>query len=416
MPKIAKALTSIEVKRLNEAGLHSVGTVAGLGLNISASGSRSWILRYKKGSTRHELGLGSYPEVTLATAHERARAAKDSIKNGKDPIQERKEKRAIIEWTFKRCAEAYIESHKSEWTSNKHTQQWENTLTTYAYPKIGSKHVRDISLADVLNVIESDWAIKTETMNRVRQRIEATLAWAGVRGYRDKQNPAVWRNNLDQLLPKQSKVNKPEPHPALQIKEVQTFTKALSTAEGQGAKCLHFLMLTACRSKEARGAMWSEIDLDAREWLIPANRMKSNTAHRVPLSDSAAALLRSLPKFEGTDLVFVGNANKQLSDMTLASVIKRMNKIKLIWADYKGRAIVPHGLRSTFATWAQEKTHYPTELREHALAHRVGNATTQSYERGAQFEKRRHMMEDWARFMNTPPSKHDNVTPLFGNG
>ena len=412
MPKVAKALSALEVKRLAGSGLHLVGTVAGLGLNISDTGSRSWILRTKMGSKRTEIGLGSYPDITLSAALERARDTKDKIQKGENPIADRQAKRAIIEWTFKRCAETYIDSHRSEWTNDKHAQQWENTLNTYAYPKIGSKHVRDIVLDDVLNVIESDWSTKTETMNRVRQRIEAILAWAGVRGYREKQNPAVWRNNLDQILPKQSKVSKPQPHPALQIKDLQAFTKALSAAEGRGAKCLHFLMLTACRSNEARGATWSEIDLEAAEWLIPAERMKADAAHRVPLSDAAVALLKSLVKFEGTDLIFVGNENKQLSDMTLAAVIKRMNKIKLIWADYKGKPIVPHGFRSTFATWAQENTNYPTELREHALAHRVGNSTTQSYERGAQFVKRRAMMQDWAEFMHASPKQGNNVIQL----
>lgn len=400
MPKVAKPLSALEVKKLTQAGLQLVGTVAGLGLNISETGSRSWILRTKMGSKRIEMGLGSYPDITLSMAHERARAAKDEIKNNIDPIAQRKAKRAIVEWTFTRCAKAYIDSHRSQWTNEKHAQQWENTLTTYAYPKIGSMHVRDIALSDVLRVIEPDWATKSETMNRVRQRIEAILAWAGVRGYRDKQNPAIWRNNLEQVLPKQSKVSKPKPHPALQIKDVQSFASALSAAEGQGAKCLYFAMLTACRSGEARGATWSEIDLKASEWLVPAERMKAGTSHRVPLSDAVMTLLKSLVKFEGTDLIFVGNENKQLSDMTLAAVIKRMNKVKLIWADDKGKPIVPHGMRSTFATWAQETTNFPTELREHALAHRVGNSTTQSYERGAMFEKRRTLMQDWASFVS----------------
>jgi integrase len=171
-------------------------------------------------------------------------------------------------------------------------------------------------------------------------------------------------------------------------------------------------MLTACRSNEARGATWSEIDLKAAEWLIPAERMKADAAHRVPLSNAVVALLKSLVKFEGTDLIFVGNENKQLSDMTLSAVIKRMNKAKLTWVDYKGKPIVPHGLRSTFATWAQEKTGYPSELREHALAHRVGNSTTQSYERGAQFEKRRSMMQSWAKFMYNPQSQGNNIIQL----
>ena len=398
MPKVAKALSALEVKRLTGAGLHMVGTVSGLGLNISATGSRSWILRTKMGSRRVDIGLGGYPEIVLAMAHERARTAKDKIHKGENPIAERQAKRQTVEWTFERCAEAYIESHRSEWKNAKHASQWTNTLAAYAYPVIGGRHVRDVALDDVLKVLEPDWMTKRETMSRVRQRIEAVLAWAAVRGYRGKENPAVWRNHLDQVLPKQTKVSKPEPHPALPIKDVQAFAAALSAADGQGAKCLRFAMLTACRSGEARGATWSEIDLEAKEWLIPAERMKAASAHRVPLSDAAITLLKSLVKFEGTDLVFVGNDNKQLSDMSLSAVIRRMNKVKLTWVDDKGKPIVPHGLRATFATWAQENTNYPTELREHALAHRVGNAVTQSYERGAQLEKRRALMADWANF------------------
>jgi integrase len=351
--------------------------------------------------TTTDIGLGSYPAVGLADAWVLARRELELIKQGVDTVQERRESKSLNSWTFKHCCETYIASHRAEWTNNKHAQQWENTLATYAYPKIGNKHVKDITLTSILSVIEPDWATKTETMNRVRQRIEAVLAWAAVKGYRERLNPAVWRNNLDQVLPKKSKVSKPRPHPALQTKDAQRFCKTLASAEGAGARCLRFLMLTACRSNEARGAAWSEIDLESAEWLIPAERMKADAAHRIPLSNAAVVLLRAQLRYVNTDLIFVGNNNSQLSDMTLSAVIKRMNKPKVIWADETGRAVVPHGLRSTFATWAQESTHYPSELREHALAERVGNSTTLSYERGAQFEKRRSLMEDWAVFITS---------------
>jgi integrase len=432
MPKVAKALSALEVKRLAGAGLHLVGTVAGLGLNISDTGSRSWILRTKMGSRRVEIGLGSYPDTTLSTAYERARAAKDEIKAGNDPIAQRKAKHSIIEWTFKRCAEAYIESKKAttasdttvqlanstdtkkRWKNVKHSQQWENTLKTYAYPKIGSKHVRDISREDVQGIIEPEWKTKTVTMDRVRQRIEVVLDWAAFNKYRDDAvpNPARWRGNLDKGMDSPSEVSKPEPWPALQTKDVQAFATALCAAEGEGAKCLYFQILTACRPSDARGATWSEIDLEAAEWLIPAERMKMKVAHRVPLSDAAIAFLNGKVKYASTDLIFVGNNNKPLSDMTVGAVIKRMNKPTVIWMDNKGKPIVPHGLRSTFATWAQENTNYIRELREHALAHRVASATTQSYERGTQFEKRRPLMEDWARFVHRAP--RDNVTSIRG--
>ena len=425
MPKVAKALSAIEVKRLSGAGLHLVGTVAGLGLNISDTGSRSWILRTKMGARRVEIGLGSYPDTTLSMAYERARAAKDAIKAGADPIAQRKARNSIVEWTFKRCAEAYIESKKAiasptdtteqqpggadtrkRWKSAKHSQQWENTLRTYAYPKIGAKHVRDITRDDIQGVIEPEWKTKTVTMDRVRQRIEVVLDWAAFKKYRDDTvpNPARWRGNLDKGMDSPGVVSKPEPWPALQIKDVQTFAKALCAADGEGAECLYFQMLTACRPNDARGATWAEIDLEAAEWLIPAERMKRNVAHRVPLSDAAITFLKKKVKYATTDLIFVGNNNKPLSDMTVGAVIKRMNKPTVVWTDNKGKKIVPHGLRSTFATWAQENTHYPSELREHALAHRVANATTQSYERGTQFEKRRALMEDWAKFIHSAPT------------
>jgi len=412
MPKVVKSLSAIEVKRLTLPKLHSVGNVQGLGLKISASGAKSWILRTTVQGHRHDVGLGSYPSVTLADAVVRARFEVEQVKSGINPVQIRKERKAIGSQSFKDCAQAYLESHRSEWKNAKHAQQWENTLITYAYPKIGSMHVRDIGVKHILQVLKPHWVDKTETMTRVRQRIEAVLAWSAVMGYRPVQNPAVWRNNIDQLLPKQSKVSKAVPHASLQTKDVQAFYKALSEADGQGAKCLLFAMLTAGRSGEARGALWSEIDLDASEWLVPASRMKAGTAHRVPLSVAAVSLLRSLVRFDGTDLIFVGNKNQQLSDMTVAAVIRRLNKPVNVWVDVNNKPVVPHGLRSTFATWSQEFTNYPSELREHALAHRVGNATTQSYERGAMFEKRRALMQDWASFVSAPVPNVASVTSI----
>jgi len=190
MPKIARELKALEVSKLSKPGLHMVGTVAGLGLSISASGSRSWILRTMIGSRRCDIGLGSYPEITLAKAHDRARETKDSIRSGTDPIAERKAKGAIVEWTFERCAKAYIASHRASWKSAKHAQQWSNTIETYANPVFGSLHVRDVGKTQVLQAIEPHWTTKTETMSRLRNRIELVLAWATVRGYRSGDNPA----------------------------------------------------------------------------------------------------------------------------------------------------------------------------------------------------------------------------------
>ena len=388
MPKIARELKALEVSRLTTRGLHMVGTVAGLGLSVSKTGSRSWILRTKIGARRCDIGLGSYPEISLAKAHERARAAKDDIRNGIDPIAERRAKSATVEWTFERCALAYIDGHAPSWKNAKHAQQWRNTLATYAYPVFGSKHVRDVGKSEVLQAIEPQWTTK-KTMARVRERIELVLSWATVRGYRSGDNPAVWRGNLDQVLAKPSKVSKVVPHRSLPYPSMQAFMTQLRKADGSGARCLEFLVYTACRSGELRGALWSEIDVQAGLWHIPAARMKADRDHRIPLSAGAITLLESLPRFAGTDLVFPSSKNTMLSDMTLSAVMRRMKV-----------PAVPHGFRATFATWAQEQTGYPSDVRERALAHAVGSKTTAAYERGDQFEKRVQLMADWAAYID----------------
>jgi len=388
MPIVARALKALEVSRLTTRGLHMVGTVAGLGLSVSLSGSRSWILRTKIGSRRCDIGLGSYPEISLAKAHERARAAKDDIRNGIDPIAERRAKSATVEWTFERCAKAYIDGHTASWKNVKHAQQWRNTLATYAYPVFGSKHVRDVGKTDVLQAIEPQWTTK-KTMSRVRERIELVLSWATVRGFRSGDNPAVWRGNLDQVLAKPSKVSKVVPHRSLPYQSIQAFMAQLRKADGSGARALEILIYTACRSGELRGALWSEIDVQAGVWHIPAARMKADRDHRIPLSAGAIKLLESLPRFAGTDLVFPSSKNTTLSDMTLSAVMRRMKV-----------PAVPHGFRATFATWAQERTAYPSDVRERALAHTVGSKTTAAYERGDQFDKRVQLMADWAAYID----------------
>ena len=392
MPKIARELKALEVSRLTKPGLHMVGTVAGLGLSVGSSGSRSWILRTKIGARRCDIGLGSYPEISLAKAHERARAAKDDIRSGTDPIAERRAKSATVEWTFERWAQAYIDGHAASWKNAKHAQQWRNTLATYAYPVFGSRHVRDVGKTEVLQAIEPQWTTK-KTMARVRERIELVLSWATVRGYRSGDNPAVWRGNLDQVLAKPSKVSKVVPHRSLPYPSMKAFMTQLRKAEGSGARCLELLIYTACRSGEMRGAVWSEINIEGGIWHIPANRMKADRDHRIPLSAGAIELLKSLPRFAGTDLVFPSAKNSMLSDMTLSSVLRRMEV-----------PAVPHGFRSTFATWAQEQTVYPSDVRERALAHTVGNKTTAAYERGDQFDKRVQLMADWALYIDNKGS------------
>lgn len=395
MPKLAKALSALEIKRLTRPGLHAVGTVSGLRLLVKESGARSWVLRTMIGTRRAELGLGGYPTVSLAQAIDYAREALQQIRSGSDPAAERRAKRQTVEWTFERTAQAYIEAHRPGWKSDKHAGQWESTLKAYAYPVFGSKHVRDVNKADVLAAIEPIWSTKNETASRVRNRIELVLSYAVQRELRPEGlNPARWRGNLDMALPQLSRKSRIEHHAALPIDDIHGFMNLLAQVEGMGAKALEFLILTAARSGEVRGATWSEIDLDAGTWSIPAERMKASRPHRVPLSPRAVELLEGLPRFEGVDLVFPGKSGKALSDMTLTAVLRRM-KVKA----------TAHGFRSTFRDWAAERTAVPGEVAEMALAHAVGDQTEAAYRRGDLFEKRRELMSLWAKFIETPPAK-----------
>ncbi|MCF8209066.1 MAG: integrase arm-type DNA-binding domain-containing protein [Rhodoferax sp.] len=404
MPKIVKPLGALEIKRLDKPGLHAVGTVPGLKLQVSPNGAKSWILRTKIGNKRSELGLGGYPGVTLAQAWERARAALASIREGDNPIIDRQRQQDSAAWTFKACAASYIKTHRASWKNPKHAQQWANTLETYAFPHFGDKHVADVDTPDISAAITPQWSTKNETMNRVRGRIELVLSWAAAQGYRPKGfNPAQWRGHLDQVLPKPSKVNQRESFEAMPIDGMFDFMHRLAVVEGMSARCLEFVILTACRSGEARGALWSEIDLDRAVWEIPGKRMKAGRPHRVPLSDRACGLLDTLPRLinddgEEIDLVFPGQSgDKPLSDMSLTLCMRRM-----------GLTAVPHGFRSTFSDWCAERTAYPSEVREMALAHAIGNATEAAYRRGDLFDKRRNLMTEWAKFLESAPAKQSN--------
>lgn len=399
MPKKAKELSALEVRNLSEPGTHFVGGVAGLVLKVKDTGAKSWVLRAIVGSKRRDYGLGGFPDVTLAAAREAARAARAKIKSGIDPIDEARQARSALKATqaaaitFQKAAEAYISAHKDGWRNEKHTKQWTATLTTYAYPAIGNLLVQDIGLPQVLTVLEPIWKTKTETASRLRGRIEQILDWATARGYREGLNPARWRGHLDKLLPKPSKVARVEHHDALPVSEVGTFMAALRKQESIGAKALELVILTAARSGEVRGARWSEVDLDNGLWVVPGHRMKAGKEHRVPLSDAAITLLRSIPRHAETDLIFVGAKGGQLSDMTLSAVIRRMRA-----------PCVPHGFRSTFRDWAAECTNYPSEMAEMALAHTISDKVEAAYRRGDLFEKRRKMMADWAAYCSATGS------------
>lgn len=399
MPKKAKELGPLDVKRLVEPGLHAVGGVAGLHLQILPSGGRSWVLRIVIGGKRREVGLGGFPDVPLALAREKAREVREAVQQGRDPIAERAAARSALaaqrgaEITFDECAEKFISAKSAEWKNAKHVAQWSATLTTYASPVVGTMQVRDIELSHVVKILEKDdfWTTKTETASRVRGRIEAVLDWATVRGYRKGENPARWKGHLDKVLAAPKKVQKVEHHAALPVDEIGAFMRDLREREGIAARALEVLILTAARSGEVRGMTWGEINLDEAVWLVPADRMKAKREHRVPLSARVVEVLRSLPVVAG-ELVFPGmREGSPLSDMTVTAVLKRMGRADL----------TAHGFRSSFRDWAAERTNYPREVAEMALAHTIGDKVEAAYRRGDLFEKRRRMMEDWSRFCDT---------------
>ena len=406
MPRKVREVSAIEVSRLAVPGLHFVGGVAGLALQVQPSGARSWVLRLSVAGKRREMGLGGFPDVTLADARRRAREEREKADKGVDPIAERKAAANLLRvelakaFTFKSAALAYIEAHEPGWRNAKHGEQWRNTLES-TYPTIGDLQVRDVALPHLLAVLQPIWRTKTETASRLRGRIESVLDWATARGYREGLNPARWKGHLDHLLPSPRKIMKTGHHAALPVAEVGAFMQLLHAQQGSGARALEFAILTAARSGEVRGARWAEIDLDAATWTVPAERMKAHKEHRVPLSEAAVTLLRSLPRIAGTDLVFPAPRGGQLSDMSLVAVTRRM-EVKA----------VPHGFRSTFRDWCAERTNYPREVAEMALAHAIGDKVEAAYRRGDLFEKRRRLMKDWAAFCANPEIRKGSVISM----
>lgn len=393
MARKAKELSALEVGRLTKPGNHAVGGVAGLYLYINDAGARSWVLRVMVGGRRRHMGLGGFPDVTFAQAKEKARAARADIESGIDPIAQRK---AVVsqlraqqeqEKTFEQAAKGYVDSHGDSWRNAKHRAQWVSTLETYAFPVMGKLAVQDVALPHVLAVLEPIWKTKNETASRLRGRIESVLDWASARQYRTGDNPARWKGCLDKLLPAPSKVKKVQHHRALPIDSMADFMRSLEQSNGMSAKALAFTVLTAARSGEVRGACWCEINFDTKVWTVPAERMKAGKEHRVPLSEQALALLNSLPRSLDSNLVFPAPRGGQLSDMSLTAVMRRLEV-----------DAVPHGFRSTFRDWAGERTHYPREVAEHALAHTLESKVEAAYRRGDALEKRRQMMQDWADF------------------
>lgn len=369
-------------------GRHGDGR--GLFLYVKPSGTRSWMLRYQVQGRRRDLGLGAYPDVTLAMARERATEARQLIANGEDPIAKKQQAKPK---TFKDAALELIASKRHGWKNAKHAAQWTSTLESYVFPKIGQVQVSKIETADVISTLTPIWSDKPETANRVRQRIEAVIDYASALGIRTGDNPARWRGHLDHLLPKPKKVRAVKHHAALSHADIADFMSELSTRTGIAAQALGFTILTAARSGETRGMTWGEVDIEKAMWTIPAQRMKAAKEHRVPLSNAAIALIG--PRRVGNALVFESEARpgKPISDMSMTAVLRRM----------KRDDITVHGFRSTFRDWAGETTGFPREVIEAALAHGIKNKAEAAYARSDLFDKRRLLMEAWANTTASEP-------------
>ncbi|MCP5131854.1 MAG: tyrosine-type recombinase/integrase [Pseudomonadales bacterium] len=392
MPSKVPEFSAAKVKRLStKPGFWAVGGVTGLYLNVSDTQASSWIYKKMVGKRRREMGLGGYPDVTLARAREKAREYADMICQGIDPLAEKRARRsALIQSqatavTFRQVAGRFIVKKSKELKTAKQVQKLTAHLETYVYPFVGNMVVGEIERANIVRMLQPIWETKTETANRVRATVERILDMAGAEGLRRGDNPARWKGNLELSLPNPGKVSKVEHYKALPYSELPEFMQRLTPKKTTGAEALKFLILTAARSGEVRGATWEEINLRAKVWTIPAERMKNGKEHKVPLSASAVNLLKSLPRDH--DYIFPAVRGGKLSDMTIAKVPKSM-----------GHDVTAHGFRATFRTWAQDHTSYPDEVCELALAHINSDATRAAYARSELIDKRRLLMSDWERF------------------
>ena len=411
-------LTDRMIKQARKPGVLIDG--GGLRLRVTVNANtkevrKSWVLRVTvKGGPVREIGLGSAEDIPLAEARERAADARKLARDGIDPIGARDAERAQRllmakrAMTFQQCAEALIASHEAGWKNAKHRQQWGNTLKTYVYPVFGDLPVQAIDVTLVMKAIEPIWKTKTETASRVRQRIESVLDWAAVRGYRQGDNPARWRGHLQKALPARAKIQKVKHHAALPFADLPAFISDLRNMDGDSACALEFAILTATRTNETLKARWAEMDLRAKVWTIPGERMKAGREHRVPLQAAAMAVLVAMRKAHPkSEWVFPGASTRAdreptLSSMALLMTLRRMNRADL----------TAHGFRSTFRDWAGEMTNFPREDAEQALAHTLREKTEAAYRRGDALEKRRRLMDAWGAYCATPATVRGAIVAL----
>ena len=409
-------LTAKKVERVTAPGRYHDGH--GLYLQVVNANNKSWLLRYERGGRERWYGLGPTHTFSLKEAREKARAARQLLHDGIDPIDARRSQRAAARaadatrLTFREATARFVSQHEASWTSPKHAAQYVASLRQHAWPHLGALDVSAIGVPQVLQVLEQKveasrgypagtfWVARSKTADRVRNRIETILDWAAARGHRPKgPNPAAWSGNLQHTLPKVARVSH---YRAMPYADVPAVVAELATREGVGAAALRFLILTAARSNEVLGARWHEIDLAEKLWVLPAERMKSRREHRVPLSKEAAALLERLYREDGNLHVFIGARRASASHQVMARTLRRLGH----------EGITVHGFRSAFSDWAHECTAHSNHVIELCLAHSVGTEAEKAYRRSDLFQKRRKLMEQWATFCCSPPAAGETVVPL----
>lgn len=364
-------------------------------LRIGKSGAKSWVFRYSLGGRRRDMGIGTCALVTLTEARDVAINLRRRLREGIDPIDQRRRARAAATTdqangvTFADAAMRYVKAHRAGWTNAKHQYQWDQTLASYINPLIGELDVSQVDTAAVLKVLQPIWITKAETAARVRGRIERILDYAVSSGLRTGENSARWKGHLDNLLPKRSKVARVEHYAALPYRKIPAFMADLRARDSVAAKALEFAILTCGRTGEVLGARWPEFDLEQRIWTVPPSRMKAGREHRVPLSKPALSIIEQMARIRSGDFAFPGQVDgRPLSNMALLMQLRRMGR----------KDLTVHGFRSTFRDWVSEATNFPSEAAELALAHVISNAVEAAYRRGDQFEKRRQLAEAWAKF------------------
>ncbi len=373
-----------------------LGDGGGLTLQITKTGTASWLHRYMRAGTAFAVGLGAYPLVSLKEARAKAEVCRKQLAEGKDPRHEKQAAEtavhvvAAMEKTFDDCASEYITDHRAEWKNAKHVQQWENTLETYASPIIGKCPIGKVTTADVKRILTPIWKTKHETATRVRGRIEAIIDWATAHELRTGDNPARWKGHLEHLLAKSTPESRADAHhAALPYVDMRKFILDLENQVGMSRWALEFLILTACRTSEVTGAEWQEIDLVKGLWTIPKERMKAGKEHRVPLVGRSIEILEVVEPFRHGKYIFPGgNTDKPLSNMAMAMLLRRMGYKK----------ITVHGFRSAFRDWVAAETMHDFHTAESALAHKLKDRVAAAYARTDLFEKRFAMMRDWEKY------------------